>query len=474
MALWATSANASEFFESKSSADCGGLFLLHTDDKHFAAKACGISESLRLQNVEVFGGYYKYSIYGRYTDEWTLKGENDGDVGNAGFRAHFKYLTLGVDVNSLPFVHSKLTLHSDDSSFYAGTLMGRGEPEIGTLRWISQNKSDIVSEIAVDWQTHLFYRGISAGAKIRNSRLELSGLYLTSDPQNPEKEYYIRDSVSAMVLRSRFATNLGGEILSANYTFADADIYLFGIFHQEQSHKRFLYVPLEFQLNYAQLQWAKEQMAFHLDFIYANAQMDANPDRFYETLAPNRALPPSILKALSFTFLQKAFRVNTDLDATGILGGGKYLWALGSRRSFKPSINLDFYYAHGEVDILRTSETTVLFATSSIDEHFVRKIRSLGTILSPGFEFKFGEHVLFSGGATQIIPFFISYNEIRPGEIYEDAETEAPQGGKAGNNGSKKEEEPQKDGNILGDVPQKTSAAFRNGFAAHFSVSIRF
>ena len=61
-------------------ANCGGLFFLHTDDKHLAVKQCSVSDSLGLENIGVYGGFRHIAVRGRYSENWDLIGTNSMNI----------------------------------------------------------------------------------------------------------------------------------------------------------------------------------------------------------------------------------------------------------------------------------------------------------------------------------------------------------------------------------------------------------
>lgn len=469
--LLAISTSAAETYSNKSSVDCGGLFLLHTSDKQFSVRECSERASIEVKNLTLYGSLAHYRIMGRYSDKWDIKGTNELKFGSVGFESRFKYTSLGVDVSSLPFIRSRIDIHHPDSLFYVGATIAKGDPEIGNIRWISENKRDFVHEISVDWQTHFLYKGLNVGSKIRDQQFHVTAGLLQTNPENPDKEYYVRDSVQAILLGGNYRTALGKDTLEAQYAFADADVYLFGIMQQGPSRKRFMYVPLEAQLHFAEAKWKRQNMQAHLNFIYVNGDMESNPDRFFETLAPNRALPTSVLKALSFSFLQKDFRIDTDLDAMGIFGGFAYQWPIGHKFIFTPKVNIDGYYAQGKADIRQKTETKVIISTKSYIDEYTRKISSFGSVLTLGSELAFGKNCSIVYNMAQLIPFYINYKEVRPGKKHEaNKEDDHDKSGTS-------EKSPQKDfrpqDHVTGEVPNKASAAFRNGFATNLSINFR-
>ena len=431
--------------------DCSGLFLLHTSDKQFSARQCGINNQVEIQNLRVYGDLRHITYQGRYTDKWDIKGYNSLDIASAGFEGRFNYITLGVDASSLPFVKSTIAVHPSNDFFRISTSIARGSIELGNIRWISEN--DVVHEISVDWETHLLFRNISFEINPGNHHLGISGTHLQSTPENPDKEYYIRDSINVMMVRGEYGANLGKSRLGLEYNYINANVYLYGIFHQESSYKRFMYVPLDVQLHWLLAQWKYNNLKTNLNYIHVAGRIEANQDRFFETLAPNRALPTSVLKVLSFSFLQKLFRIDAGLDAMGIFGGAEYQWHLGHQYSFNPRVSVDGYYASGAIDIDKQIETIVLLTYNKENEIYRRELKSAGGILSLGAELRREGSitVAIDYSIIQLIPVFLSYKKFSSEENSSDNSTSNSE-----------------------NLEIEKGGAFRNGFATHLALKILF
>ena len=424
-------------------ADCGGLFLLHQVDKHFTIKSCSVKDSLSIENFEVHGSFYHTAVQARYSDSWDLKVLSKLNVASAGFESRYKYVTFGIDVNTFPMVQSRLSVHREDSLFRINASIARGNIDLGNISWIPDKETEEVGTISGDWETHFLYRHLSAESKIKDHYINLSLSYINTTPHNPDKEHYIRDSANVIVLGAQYRHDFSGSHIEAGYMFADADMTLYGIFHSEDSRKRFMYLPIDATLHLGFAKWEWEHLKTHLEYAHLSGTLHSNPNRFFETLAPNRALPASLIKGLSFSFLQKAFRVNADLNAFGALSGASYQWALGKRLTFLPSVGLDFYGASAKLDIDKKTETTKVFGTSNaVRESMERKLNSFGSILSLGGEIRKKGSVELSldYGISQIIPFYLDYTK--------------------SNSGSEKDD--------------SSTGLFRNGFATHLSAGVKF
>ena len=473
---------AAHSFSNVGFADCSGLFLLHMSDKQFSARQCGVHDSFEAENLKVYGNLRHITYQGRYsekTDHWDAKGFNSLEIASVGFENRFKYITLGVDVSSLPFIKSTLAVHRSDSLFRVGTSIGRGVVNLGDIKWTSEDYSNIVPEISVSWESHLFYRNISAEFNPGIHHVGVSGTYLQSTPRNPNKDYYIRDSINVLLVRGEYGATLGKNHLQLGYSFADANARLYGIFQQEESRKRFMYVPLEARLHLIQAGWNRGGLNTNLNYAHVSGELKANQDRFYETLAPNRALPSSVLKSLSFSFLQKMFRIDADLDADGIFGGAMYQWHFGKKYSINPSAGLEAYYASGTLDVDKKIETLILVTYNTQHEIYTRKLKSAGGIASLGLELRREGRISIAldYGIAQLIPVYISYKEFLPDDTKADNNSEdnnSGNGGGKGNSSKSNDSSQQESKKKSGDLETEKGAAFRNGFATHLGIKILF
>jgi hypothetical protein len=444
-------ANAALAMQNIGLADCGGLFLLHQSDKQFSIKSCNIRDSLKVSNFELYGAFHHVTVQGRYTDGWSVKSLSQINVASAGFVSRYKYITLGVQVNTLPMITSNISVHRKDSLFRANVSVSRGSIHLTELSWIPDKQTEVVGTIPIDWVSHVLYRHLSAESKFGNNYVNLSLNKIQTTPRNSEKEHYIRDSVNVLALNAKYRHDFGMSRLDASYLFVNADATLYGIFHSENSRKRFLYAPLEATFHWGNVKWNTDNLQTHLEYIYLSGSLKSNPNRFYESLAPNRILPPSTIKGLSFAFLQKVFRIDADLDAYGFLGGASYCWILGKQNKFIPNVGIDFFKANGEIDIDKRTETTkVMGASYAYNKNTQQKLSSLGSVLSLGIEYHKKGNVDWSVdyGISQIIPFYIDYKKSNASKKI------------SGNNKTS-------DNNI-------SSQLFRNGFATRLGMSVNF
>ena len=435
-------------------ADCGGLFLLHQNDKQFSIKSCSIRDSLTVSNFELYGAFHHVAVHGRYTDGWSIKGLSRINVASAGFESRYKYITLGVLVNTFPMITSNISLHSKDSLFRANASISRGSIHLAELSWIPNKQTEMVGTIPIDWVSHVLYRHLSAESNFGNNYVNLSLNKIQTTPRNSEKEHYIRDSVNVLALNAKYRHDFGMSRLDASYLFVNADATLYGIFHSENSRKRFLYAPLEAALHMGLIQWEWEKLQIRLAYAHLSGTLKSNPNRFYETLAPNRILTSSAIQGLSFAFLQKVFRVDADLNAYGFLGGFSKQWHFKTRYEIVLSTGLDFYDASGEIKIKKDAETTkVMGARNAYSQNFHKELSSFGSVVSLGFEIRKKGRVELSldYGISQVIPFDIEYKDLN----------KERDGSQESNRSSSKGE-------------SVSSLLFRNGFATRLGMNAKF
>lgn len=442
-------------------AQCGGLFLLHQDDKQLSARSCHIQDVLEINDYKVYGSYEHFIFMGRYSDRWHIKGLNEQDIASFGFEKSFRFIDLNIGFNGWPSVRASLSVHQD-SLIKLSTTIARGKFDLGTISWIPEKNTDLVGTIPVDWETHFLYRQISTESKIGGNRFKASAAFLQTTPHNPDKDYYIRDSLNALAINGEYGHAFNASDFKIGYTFVDTDLELFGIYHNANSRKRFMYLPLEMQahLGYGHLDF--KQIKTHFGVARIWGKLNSNPNRFFETLAPNRALPASVIKGLSFAFLQKTFRVDADINAKAIAGGATYSWHLGDRYQFIPTVGLDIFAASGEIEIQKKIETLVLLTQRTDYESTHRELSSIGSVLTLNGKLQKNgcPRLSLDYGISQIIPFFIDYKDVN-----------AKDGADAPENTTKPDASKDKSGSL-----EKNAGAllFRNGFATRLGFTIQF
>jgi hypothetical protein len=171
------------------------------------------------------------------------------------------------------------------------------------------------------------------------------------------------------------------------------------------------------------------------------------------------------------------FRVDADLDAMGIFGGTEYQWHLGRKYSFNPRVIFDGYYASGAIDMDKQIETLVLLTYNKQHEIYRRELKSAGGILSLGAELRREGPVTIAldYSVTQLVPVYSSYKEFLPGESNgtDDGNNPATTPGSDTPSGNDTPVAPEQE-KKSGDLETEKGVAFRNGFATHLGITVRF
>jgi len=392
--------------------------------------------------------YERYKL--RWSDGWDLSLNRKGENASTGFESNFKYITLGANIRSNSWIEANMTIHPMDSILFIGASIGRGDWNMGHVKWIVED-DESVPDIDAGWVSHLYKKGLIVESRLGNHTLVLSGKYINSNPENADSEYFIRDSINIW--------NLGAEYkwknVSLDYDCYRGDATIYGIRKQDDSRKRFLYAPLEGQAHIGTIQWnnilgagavsdqwnasgqqnaATQRNAsghlldFKLAAGYAKVHLDNDGERFHETLAPNRALRSSLMQVLSFSFLQKNYRIDADLEAVGALTGFAYSKPFTSGPvTFVPQVSADFYYAQGSADIKQTAETTKFLGMKSTVTNYAWEANSIGSLVGLGFELGAG-HVHLKVAAQQILPFTFEVDDNQEVDNHKDDSSESSDG----------------------------------------------
>ena len=300
--------------EIKGSAHCGGLFLLDNETAVLNGTRCATADTVQFGVHSVFADIGYYRINGEWDDGWSLTFSKNDLIGSAGFKSDFRNISLSVTASSTPAITSQLTAHTADSSFFAGTTFGRGNPFLMTVRWESENDSDQVHLIEADWDADYIRKGFVIGGNFKRNLLQTGYEQILTTPVKPDKEYFIKDSTQINIWDTRYRHDFERTALDIQYTQLLAKSEIIGNSYREGSTKRFMYLPVKTILQYGNIHWGNETFGLDAKGFAAYGKMEKNNGRFFETLAPNRLLPASVTQALSFSFLQKNYLVDADIS----------------------------------------------------------------------------------------------------------------------------------------------------------------
>ncbi len=145
---------------------------------------------------------------------------------------------------------------------------------------------------------------------------------------------------------------------------------------EEDNSKRFGYLDLKGNLKGANVSYENSQWNLQAGAFFLQLEVPRHAEKYFETLAPNRALDYSLSQALSLVF----YKINCRMD--GNLSG--FLSHIKIKRSFDfspgefhlhPGIGADFFYVQGELDGTQENvKTTFIF--SKLSKSKVQKVSS--------------------------------------------------------------------------------------------------
>ena len=443
----------------KGLARCGGLFLFDSDSQKFRGSYCQVADTTHAGNYNVFASLTNYRAYALWEDNWRLSLNSNYVVGSAGMNANFSHIGFEISASSFPSLTSSITAHAEDSSLFAKASIERGNIELSKIRWESENENDEVHLVKGTWETDYLRKGFIFGGKHRNNSDQISLNQIKTTPYIQHNEYFFKDSSQIWIWDAEYTHQFDQSRFDFYYMGASADIHLFGNTYRDSSTKRFMYIPLEGILHYGDMRWDNSLWGLQVRGLKTNIQMNRNTKPFFETLAPNRLLPVSITQALSFSFLQRNYLVDTDIDIAAATFGGHFSpqFKATTHTTITPKFEIHGYYTYDELVIEKAAETTTLIAYVAKDEHWKWTFESFGAIAGLGLSIEnaFNEsrsRIAFEGYATQLIPFSADLHK------YSDKNSDSDEDS----------------ANKKSSAGAESSGAFKNGFAFHLGMTVKF
>lgn len=347
---------------------CSGLFLSNRD-------------SIQVGAHTFFGGIDYTRANFHWIEEWDLDAVWASANFFTGFQSQFKHITMGASFKGISLGSGKITWTPTEQ-------MGLYTIDAPWESSVLQKNAWIEGE----------YAGHALRAFIGNAR---------SAPVNQSEEYYIRDSANVWTFGGAYVLAYADAQLQ--YTYVNADLTLQGIRTQDDTRKRFLYLPFKASAHTVEFDMKAGNIDINAMGIRANLRLENEGKRFYETLSPNRALRGSVLQVLSFSFLQKNIRENAELEASAATLGTTYNKPIKIRKAMlTPAISADLFYATGTIEGTQVEETTKLLAISKTARNFGRKADCFGTFLGLATSLNIGPWAL-SASARQIVPVVIKF-----------------------------------------------------------------
>ena len=425
---------------------CDGLFLLDWKGKKISAKGCYISDSLQTGDW-AFGasigkayyhlGYHRDSDREKYS--WNLKMGETLTTGHVSLSRDFRFVGVDANIDALPAIGVSSRFHLPDSLFYANASIGSGLMELSGIHWESDWKEDYVPIIDGSYRSHFLTRSFSAGSKLQNHLLQGEFYYGETSPAIEDQwGYAFSDSSDFWSTGLRYRYNRGQSKIKLSYTYVYADLRLFGLRREngeEVDEKRFAYLPIGIDLNLFQSSF-KHRLdngdEWNARAMYGTLEVNFpwEKRRFYEALAPNRAMKSSILKTLSFSVFQRSFRIYGDIDGQIADIGFDYEWNQKfGRWHFTPKTALDVFYASFEAKLnLRKENSGMFYITHETDSWEYEGYIS-GAIVGIGTQLQSPSRMFFFAAQTgQLVPFSYDTESRKIGEEIPNTEV-LPEGG---------------------------------------------
>ena len=464
----------------------GGLFLLDQNGEKVSVKYSRISDSVEVADWRFSAGFghYHYNLSYENVSEnpqysWNFDGTNSINIGHAGVSRDFLFVGFDVDVYSLPLLVASTRWHMPDSLVYAGASLGRGSVAISGIDWTSEQEEDYIPEVFAVYKDGFLTKRFSLGAFLAGHRLEGTLSFLDTHPVDDELGYAFTDSSNFWMSDVGYSYEGAKNRFGISHAYLYGDLRLYGIVREQEkslSEKRFAHFPLGMDINlfdadYVHVFDGGSTLSFRASYLQVELVIPWEPRRFYETLAPNRALKNSTLKSLSFGVFQRAFRVYGDLDGNLVDAGTNFsLKARLGNLVLNPELALDYFYAKFDSEIrIRMESSGVFYVKHTTDTWLVNGL-AYGIVLGGAFRISdYRERFFVSVDAFQIAPFHYGIESLKvepPPEIIDPGIIDP---------GVLPPPPPEEDGpSFFERMRDKASLAISNGFFIGISAGMRF
>lgn len=397
-ALTFATANYSPF------AICEGLFLLDTKSINAYIWRIGTGVEFIKDDFNFTAKISKNKAHLRYSDGWIATLERELYLAEIYAKRDYKFLTFDFYISKPYALNTKLTLHTKDSLFYAYTGIGRIKRKTNNIIWESENDSDMLHKIKGD-ETSVYVKkefgvGVKNFFKVHSANMNVQLAY--SEPRN-SSDYYVRDSINFIATNLNYKFALNKHLFFATYSYANANANFFGIHKNENSKKRFMYLPAKANVHYLNAKYNYKDFGVNAHALIVDLDIKKDPKRFHESLAPIRIIPNTFLQVLSLSFFQKNYRISANAHAKYFAFGQEYAHKF---KHITPKITLNGFYANALANIERVSETVKFASVNKKYETFHYSLKSIGLLPTLQASINIGA-ITFNAHASQIIPLYV-------------------------------------------------------------------
>ena len=477
--------------------------MVDVADRHLSAWSCGVESDVHVKNLQVDASvrhiYYRGKVHFDGTPKygWDVDSERSLELGQIGVSTEYRFINLSAEFSSLPYVAGAIGWQTGDSLLFASASIGRGHFTVGDIQLHLEDAPSSFSEFESDWELRFLKRQLSLGSSLAGHRLQVDFADVHSRP-DVEGRYglTLSDTSDIKAGSLRYSYDGAGSGVNIWLLHAWGDITLEGL-HREKidedkvDEKRFLYVPLDItaSLLATELYLLRRPVVSRNDkasLVFAHAWLDAHipyipwkKGRFYPTVAPNQVLDNSVIKLVSLNVYTHNFRVYGDAHVPVWFGGGRYVWGFeGPGWKWHPSVSLYGFYTDIDVEFNRRNEVKSLMGISAKEDSLHWNFDVGGGLLILGSSVD-SPHGRFFASA-RVMQLFPVYYKKRDLNATEEPPPEEEPGNKPSHGGGETEtpvKPPEPEPENTADNAEENGVnyrLFRNGFAAEFSIGIRF
>ena len=396
-------------------ARCSGLFLLNENDASANVFGCQILDSLRTNVLDIDAKLRHSETSGSWTYKaWKLKSEMSVSEMEIGTRGKFRHLILETSVAGNNEHLRALTVSSlqlNDSLFYIGMHLGGGS--VGTLKteWTTLVPNGLLDTVDLEYEARYRTKGAFIGSKYLRHAAEINWDFLHTR-RAPFEDVHdaIRDSSEGFLGRLNYEYRGTSGTIRFWALWAHLNSEFFLLRSEENNVKRFGYLELRGNLEGANLAYENAKWNLQAGAFFLQLEIPRHAERFFETLAPQRALDYSLLQTLSLSFYKVNYRMYGDLS--GFLSHAKI------KRTFefspgefhlRPGISADFFYVQGKLDGAQENVKTALILTQVRKRIYEGSLNAFGVIASLSFKVETPKRrFFFDANAYQIAPLILS------------------------------------------------------------------
>jgi len=459
-------------------ARCGGLFLWKGKYISADAENCQTSDTAYHGPFKAYAAFSATRLHLRWENFWTIRSDTRKAEATAGIAGDFPWIAINANVTGdTSYMRAKASsaIKWNDSLAYAGVNIGGGSFGKLNLNWISETENSLLDTIRGSYEGEYISKGIFAGGKYKQHEWKIDGEYFQTDRAPIRKQHYaFRDSSLLRKGTFDYAYSAKDSRVEILLYHLDLNAHLFGVRYYEGDTKRFLYLPIEAELNGAEESVEYKNWKFNAGYTRGYLKISKTTKRFEETLAPNRLLDYSLTEALSFSFYRKNYRLYGDAHA--------YLAHLKIQKEWEIPIHSwllsplafgDFFYSEGEADITEQDETDVLITSQKKYTPYHGDLKISGTILQLALKLGSPQKALYTQiKCSQFIPLFLrkKLEEITTSNNSQKNSSTSPSGSSSG---SSSEASP--GGKVSSPIMNEENLTpFRAGFAIEIEAGFKF